>query len=132
MSPPEQSGAAARPNRIAVITPPAATEPRDESISRPPSPVEVWADRAFRASTLLIAWAVVGLVLYVVWDIARSAGPAIRDYGGAFLTGTTWDANRNEFGIRPAIRGKIAYRVWFPGDADHAQAFTANKIVTVS
>jgi subtilisin family serine protease len=36
------------------------------------------------------------------------------------------------FGIRPAIRGQIAYRVWFPGDADHAQAFTVNKILTVS
>ncbi|MER7250516.1 S8 family serine peptidase [Kribbella sp. NPDC000426] len=36
------------------------------------------------------------------------------------------------FGIRPAVRGQIAYRIWFPGDADHAQAFSANKIVTIS
>jgi serine protease len=36
------------------------------------------------------------------------------------------------FGIKPASRGQIAYRVWFPGDADHAQAFTANKILTIS
>ncbi|WP_371406767.1 S8 family serine peptidase [Kribbella sp. NBC_00662] len=36
------------------------------------------------------------------------------------------------FGIRPAIRGQIAYRVYFPGDADHAAAYTVNKIVTVS
>jgi serine protease len=36
------------------------------------------------------------------------------------------------FGVKPAVRGQIAYRVWFPGDADHAQAFTANKIVTIS
>ena len=36
------------------------------------------------------------------------------------------------FGIKPAIRGQIAYRVWFPADADHAQAYTVNKIVTVS
>ncbi|MFG1814490.1 hypothetical protein ACGFIF_12045 [Kribbella sp. NPDC049174] len=36
------------------------------------------------------------------------------------------------FGIKPAVRGQIAYRVWFPADADHAQAFTANKILTVS
>ncbi len=36
------------------------------------------------------------------------------------------------FGIKPAIRGQIAYRVWFPADADHAQAFTVNKILTVS
>ncbi|MEU4395903.1 S8 family serine peptidase [Kribbella sp. NPDC023855] len=36
------------------------------------------------------------------------------------------------FGIKPSVRGTIAYRVWFPGDADHAQAFTANKFLTVS
>jgi serine protease len=36
------------------------------------------------------------------------------------------------FGIKPATRGQIAYRVWFPGDADHAQALTANKILTIS
>jgi hypothetical protein len=36
------------------------------------------------------------------------------------------------FGIKPAVRGQIAYRVWFPADADHAQAFTVNKILTVS
>ncbi|WP_020390259.1 S8 family serine peptidase [Kribbella catacumbae] len=35
------------------------------------------------------------------------------------------------FGIKPAIRGQIAYRVWFPADADHAQAFSATKILTV-
>ncbi|TDO57454.1 subtilisin family serine protease [Kribbella sp. VKM Ac-2571] len=36
------------------------------------------------------------------------------------------------FGIRPAVRGQIAYRVYFPGDADHAPTYTVNKIVTVS
>jgi hypothetical protein len=36
------------------------------------------------------------------------------------------------FGIRPATRGQIAYRVYFPGDADHAAAYTVNKIVTIS
>ncbi|MGW6197180.1 S8 family serine peptidase [Kribbella sp. NPDC055110] len=36
------------------------------------------------------------------------------------------------FGIKPAVRGQIAYRVYFPGDADHAPAYSVNKIVTVS
>ncbi|MFF0338444.1 S8 family serine peptidase [Kribbella sp. NPDC004875] len=35
------------------------------------------------------------------------------------------------FGIRPAVRGQTAYRVFFAGDADHAPAYTVNKIVTV-
>ncbi|TQJ12129.1 subtilisin family serine protease [Kribbella jejuensis] len=36
------------------------------------------------------------------------------------------------FGVKPAVRGQLVYRMWFPADADHAQAFTANKILTVS
>jgi hypothetical protein len=31
------------------------------------------------------------------------------------------------FGIKPAVRGLIAYRVWFPADADHAQAYTVKR-----
>jgi type VII secretion-associated serine protease mycosin len=36
------------------------------------------------------------------------------------------------FGIKPAVRGQIAYRVWFPADADHAQALSAYRVLTVS
>jgi subtilisin family serine protease len=36
------------------------------------------------------------------------------------------------FSMKPAARGQIAYRVWFPADADHAQAFSASKVVTIS
>ncbi|MEU4603787.1 S8 family serine peptidase [Kribbella sp. NPDC023972] len=36
------------------------------------------------------------------------------------------------FGVRPAARGSYAYRAWFPGDADHAQAVSPYRIVTVS
>ncbi|WP_427889924.1 S8 family serine peptidase [Kribbella sp. GL6] len=36
------------------------------------------------------------------------------------------------FGIKPTVRGQIAYRVWFPGDADHAQAYTVNKVLSIS
>jgi phosphate transport system permease protein len=102
MSPTERSGAAE-----ARGEPVPAAEPAAASISRSPSSGEVLADRLFRGTTLLVAWAVVGLVLYVVWDIALLAAPAIRDYGTAFVTGTTWDANRHEFGIRPAIVGTL-------------------------
>jgi len=78
-----------------------------DSISRPPSMTEVVADRAFRSATRLVSWAAVALVFYIVWDIGREAVPAVRDYGAGFLTGTTWDANRHEFGILPAIIGTL-------------------------
>jgi subtilisin family serine protease len=36
------------------------------------------------------------------------------------------------FSMKPAVRGQIAYRVWFPADADHAQAYSAAKVVTIT
>jgi len=45
--------------------------------------------------------------VYIVWDIGRVATPAIHAYGPGFLTGTTWDANRDQFGILPAIFGTL-------------------------
>src|SRR5215472_15011222 len=78
-----------------------------EDISRPPSALEVAIDVVFRRTTLVVAWASAFLVLYLVADIGRVAAPAVRSYGLGFLTGTTWDANRSEFGILPAIFGTL-------------------------
>jgi len=36
------------------------------------------------------------------------------------------------FGIKPTVRGQVAYRVYFPGDADHAPAYSGYKILTIS
>src|SRR5262249_52920555 len=82
------------------------TEPVD-SISRPPSAAGVATDRLFRTAPRLGAWAAVALVFYVVWDIAQQAVPAMREYGAGFLVGTTWDANKQQFGILPAIVGTL-------------------------
>src|SRR5262249_20635150 len=78
-----------------------------EDISRPPSALDIATDVMFRRTTLVVAWASALLVLYLVVDIGRVAAPAVRTYGVGFLTGTTWDANRSEFGILPAIFGTL-------------------------
>ena len=76
-------------------------------ISRPPTTVELLSNRIFQATTRAIAWFSVLLVFYIVFSIARVAAPAIHSYGTAFLTSTTWDANRGQFGILPAIVGTM-------------------------
>lgn len=78
-----------------------------EEISRPPSAMEIAVDRLFRRSTLIVAWFTVFLVFWVVVKIGIVALPAIHTYGASFITGTTWDANRAEFGILPAIAGTL-------------------------
>src|SRR5579862_8361722 len=76
-------------------------------ISQPPSTLDIMGDRAFRRSTLIIAWFIVGLMFWLVWSIARQAMPAVSRYGISFLTSTTWDANKEQFGILPAITGTL-------------------------
>lgn len=81
--------------------------PAAEDISRPPSKLEIAADRIFRRCTFAVAWFTIVLVLCVVISIGRQAMPSIRNYGLGFLSGTTWDSNRARFGILPAIVGTL-------------------------
>lgn len=60
----------------------------------------------------------------------------LQQYGNKVWKSIAWvklsSSGKYAFGIKPAVRGQIAYRVWFPGDADHTQAYTVNKILTIS
>jgi len=82
-------------------------EVSQSDISRPPSSFEVFRDRLFRKSTLAVAWFTIGLVFFLVARIGWVAKPQIRAYGVHFLIGTTWDINRGQFGILPAIFGTL-------------------------
>src|SRR5215510_2179940 len=78
-----------------------------ESICRPPRSSERVADRAVKLLTLALAWFTVALVTYIVLKIAWTARPAIGTFGWNLLTSTTWDANRELFGLLPAIWGTL-------------------------
>ena len=75
------------------------------SISRPPTKREIVCDVCFRGLTYGAAWLSVALVVYIVFQIAVPATPAIREYGLDFITGRTWDPNQNQYGILPEIWG---------------------------
>src|SRR5262249_25609558 len=77
------------------------------SISRPPTRREVLSDRWFRALTRGLAWAVLGLVVFLVVQIAINAGPAVRDQGLRVLTTWQWDPSGNRYGILPQIGGTL-------------------------
>ena len=77
------------------------------SISRPPTAGERTADWLTRTTTLVSAWAVIALVAYIVLTIGRTASPAVARFGPDLLTGTTWDTNRELFGLLPAIWGTL-------------------------
>jgi phosphate transport system permease protein len=76
-------------------------------ISQPPSGFQLLTDRVFRTLCVIFAWLSVLLVAFIVLRIAFAAAPAVRQYGGGFLSGRTWDANRGEFAILPEIWGTL-------------------------
>ena len=80
---------------------------QETSISRPPTQREIITDRLFRGLTYVFAWLTVLLVLYIVVEIGGKAEPAIKSRGLSFLTGVTWDPNKDLYGIRPHIWGTL-------------------------
>jgi len=82
-------------------------EAAPDSISRPPSRIEYLADRLVRVITLAFAWSIIAIVTYIVLEIALTARPAVAKFGPGRLTSTTWDTNRELFGLLPALWGTL-------------------------
>jgi phosphate transport system permease protein len=78
-----------------------------KTICRPPTRFEIVADVAFRSLARGLAWLAIGLVGWIVWQISYTAWPAMHHHGWDFLTGTKWDAGKNQFGILPQIGGTL-------------------------
>jgi len=78
----------------------------DTSISRPPTPGEIFFDRFFRGLTLAFAWFTILIVVLIVWQIGKVAYPAVSQYGWSFLTSSEWDG-KTKFGILPEILGTL-------------------------
>jgi len=85
------------------VAPPPATA----TISRPPTRWESLNNSLSRRLCQAVAWGTVLLVLYIVFKITEAAIPSMRQYGWQFLTGTTWDENKGDFGILPQIWGTL-------------------------
>jgi phosphate transport system permease protein len=77
------------------------------SISGPPSAGDYSLDRAFRGIAMLAAVSIVVLTLYILWELGREAMPAMSQHGLGFITGTTWNVNKQEFGVLPEIWGTL-------------------------
>lgn len=88
----------------------ASTEPRlaaRQSIAREPNSWDRLSDRAVRGLTLVCAASVILLVTYIALKIAWTARPAVQQFGASLLTSSTWDTNREQFGLLPAIWGTL-------------------------
>jgi phosphate transport system permease protein len=77
------------------------------SVSGPPSAWEYLSDRLFRSVAVVGVWLLLALLVFILWSIGGKASAAMRDYGLSFLTSTTWDVRRGQFGILPHIWGTL-------------------------
>jgi phosphate transport system permease protein len=90
-----------------MVNPTATEHDANTSLSRPPSAMDVFVNKAFRNLTLAFTWAMVLLLLAILLKIGGQAIPAIKQFGLGFLTSTTWDVNAGQFGILPEIWGTL-------------------------
>jgi phosphate transport system permease protein len=93
---------------VSLVTPSAAPPVAAlTSIAQPPTSFDRLSDRVVRGLTLACAATVILLVTYIALKIAWTARPAVQRFGVSLLTSTTWDTNRDLFGLLPAIWGTL-------------------------
>ena len=78
-----------------------------DGISKPPSTVDVIIDRLTRLLALSFAIGTIALLALIVYEIGLSAIPAMREHGFSLLTSSTWDINREIYGLRAPILGTL-------------------------
>jgi phosphate transport system permease protein len=80
---------------------------RKGSVSVPPSSWDYFADRAFRALARVGVLTILLLLAFILWSIGGKAWVAMRTYGLGFITSSTWDVGRQQFGVLPHIWGTV-------------------------
>ncbi len=94
-------------------TPPTPPPASDGSLPGSPAGLEptplgdrFW-NHGFTGLAVFVGWASVGLVVLIVLGIIWQAWPVLHRLGLGFLTGTTWSASREQFGLLPEIWGTV-------------------------
>ena len=76
-------------------------------IAQPPSRSQQTIDWFFRKLCVVFAGLSAVLVAFIVLKIVTAAVPAMKQYGLEFLTGATWDPNKDQFAVLPEIWGTL-------------------------
>jgi len=71
------------------------------------SPKHNLGDVVFKYTTMIFAVIVLALILLMGYEMYQDSKPSILKFGWSFLTGTTWDPVREEYGALPFIFGTL-------------------------
>ncbi len=78
-----------------------------ETKIQPRSPVERGLDLGFYWTAKVLAFAIAGILIWITIQVALQAMPAVRQFGLGFLTESSWNPVRSEYGVFPAIYGTL-------------------------
>lgn len=107
-TPPRPSTPEARAFPTISLALPSTAATRQGPARRMPS-IEgsVLADRIYRLALLFFALCVPALLLLIFIEVGRAGWPALHEFGFRFLTSSTWDPVKGDFGAAPAIVGTL-------------------------
>lgn len=71
------------------------------------SGVERTLDSAFYWSAKLLALAIAGILVWITIQVAIAAMPAIKEFGFGFITTSSWNPVKEQYGVWPAIYGTV-------------------------
>jgi len=71
------------------------------------SGVEKSLDSAFYWIAKLLAFAIAGVLVWITVQVAIAAMPAIKEFGLGFLTTSSWNPVKSQYGVWPAIYGTL-------------------------
>jgi phosphate transport system permease protein len=71
------------------------------------SGVERTLDSTFYWSAKLLALAIAGILVWITVQVAIAAQPAIKEFGIGFLSNSSWNPVKNQYGVWPAIYGTV-------------------------
>ncbi len=77
------------------------------AVCGPPSTLDFLIDRTFRGMAQAGVLFILFIIALLLWEIGGKAIPSIQRLGLGFLTSSTWDVSRQQFGILPAIWGTL-------------------------
>ncbi len=77
------------------------------TLAAPPSSSDYMKDSLFRSFAYLCALSIILLLAYILFEIGAQALPAMQKHGLGFITSTTWDTNKEVFGVLPEIWGTL-------------------------
>ncbi len=78
-----------------------------EASIKPRSALERNLDFSFYWAAKIFAFAIAGILIWITVQVLIKATPAIQEFGIGFLTNSSWNPVKSDYGVLPAIYGTV-------------------------